>query len=40
MRYGHQPISEIMALSLDDLSALVDEIIDIVNAENATGSKE
>lgn len=37
MRYGHQPLSEIERMSMDDLLMWAEEIVDIVSAENSTG---
>jgi hypothetical protein len=34
MRYGHQQYSEIMAMPIDEMCALADEIGRIVEAEN------
>lgn len=36
MRYGHQPLSELRAMRRGDLDMLIDELCDIVRAENGT----
>lgn len=38
-RYGHQPISELLALSLADLARFKFELAEIVRAENGDGDK-
>lgn len=40
MRYGHQPLSELLALEMSDLYALTDEICALVEAENGTIKRE
>lgn len=40
MRYGHQPLSEIEALSLDDIEMWAEELVELIKLENATGSRD
>lgn len=40
MRYGHQPLSEIERLPLDDIAMWAEEIAELIRLENATGSQE
>ncbi|MEY2668550.1 MAG: hypothetical protein RJA59_1188 [Pseudomonadota bacterium] len=39
-RYGHQPLSELRALSHRDLRRFHDELVAIVRRENASGHVE
>lgn len=34
MRYGHQPRSEILAMSVDELIACAEQILELVREEN------
>lgn len=40
MRYGHQPMSEIERMTLDEVAMWAEEIADLIRRENATGSQE
>lgn len=40
MRYGHQQLSEIERLTLDDILMWAEEIADMIKRENETGSQE
>jgi len=40
MRYGHQPLSEIERMSIDEVAMWAEEIAELIQRENATGSRE
>lgn len=40
MRYGHQPLSEIERLSIDEVAMWAEEIAELIRLENATSSQE
>lgn len=40
MRYGNQPLSEIEAMPLEDIEMWADELVELIQLENATGSRE
>lgn len=37
-RYGHQPISEIMSLTLDQLTRFNDQLANMIERENKSGT--
>lgn len=40
MRYGHQPLSEIERMSIDEVGMWAEEIAELIRLENETGSRE
>ncbi len=40
MRYGHQPMSEIEKMSMDDMLMWANEVIELIKLENHTDSRE
>lgn len=40
MRYGHQPMSEIERMSMDEVCLWAEEIVDLIELENETGRRE
>lgn len=40
MRYGHQPMSDIEKMSMDEISSWADEIVELINLENRVDSRE
>lgn len=40
MRYANQPLSELENLPLEDLSMWVDEVAELIQLENDTGSRD
>lgn len=40
MRYGHQPLSEIEKLTLEDIEMWAEELLELIRLENDTGSRD